>query len=86
MAGCTINHGNPYCSTYYRKIYVDVACEIGRIRDVQRVMADIKGYGPSSITAREACRRAIQDSTDRINAVKLMCARGSYRLAAQFTG
>jgi hypothetical protein len=72
MAGCKEQHGNPYCSTSYPKIHIDVAHEIERIEMIRERLGTDRGW------------RRLQDSQDRIEAVRMGCAVGSRRLATAY--
>lgn len=73
MAGCKTKHDNSYCSTSERKIHVDVEHEIARIDRIKRELGQGRGW------------RQIEDSRDRISAVRMGCARGSRKRAEQYT-
>lgn len=70
MAGCPIKHDNPYCSTYYRKIYVDVRHEIERAIRLKHC-PEKRSHHPSGHYEQ------IKQSEDRIRAVVMGCARGA---------
>jgi hypothetical protein len=72
MAGCKEPHRNPYCSTQYPKIAVDVAHEIERIEIIRRRLGPSRGWAQ------------IQDARDRIEAVRMGCALGSRRRAEEY--
>lgn len=63
MAGCIVKHDNPYCSTQYPKIRVDVAYERERL---ERLAVLYRKHGGGYW-------RQMQDSRDRLQAARIGC-------------